>query len=743
MKKILSFILTISLFLSFTLLTAISANANQSDEVLETYEEDTTNEKYPFTSNLYVSQYVYVLGAEISPIISVTYSHRITDIDFEGDGFALQNDFLIEDNKIYFSVLHIEEFEDPYFKVSITLDDGNIFYEELFGVTNEELLFVNPHTYFFAEQTKDAYYDNNTDIISDRLFLENLIIQNELSLGNDNISELMNNTTPHNTTISGFLEWADIGEGINPLRFVAFVVYRTDVSPAEYIYFGFTNNNGEFSFSFLNNDADGLADLSITVYAQGQDVSVYSPTGALYSYTFTAEENDSLRNIPAVNRTVSLHEFDASTNDASTEYRLFCQALQIAESAIAASIYYEAMNEQDVNDVDIVYPHQENNATCFYIESEQTIYIMAPTISTDAATLPSYAACDVITHEYGHHVACCEGIDNSPGGTHGAHEDMSEHYKQHFGTNPSSINCNNQCALKVNNPNGYNFSEDECKYNGAVVAWAEGFATFFCEIAQQYFKNNYINYSNNPHQIPTFADLKSTDTKYTDDNIETKTGSLHQNSERMVTLILYDLYDGESLNSDLFDSICIEERSLWNMIMASGAVNLYEFLDFFKIAYTNDSDLLNLGKILSGNNLIYSNFELTEVTTFTPAVKIKWVERNSSGYYNARLFQINFYDYYHLNLIYSTDATPLELDQALQGFIDISDELWKTLINEYRKFYITLTVYEADGDICNYGNDDCFITSVESEYKLYDTSSISTNISRDSVLTDQAIGIVP
>ena len=168
--------------------------------------------------------------------------------------------------------------------------------------------------------------------------------------------------------------------------------------------------------------------------------------------------------------------------------------------------------------------------------------------------------------------------------------------------------------------------------------------------------------------------------------------------------------------------------------MASGAVNLYEFLDFFKIAYTNDSDLLNLGKILSGNNLIYSNFELTEVTTFTPAVKIKWVERNSSGYYNARLFQINFYDYYHLNLIYSTDVCELSFDHDLRGTIPLNDELWKTLINEYPKFYMSLTVYECDGDIDNYGNDNFFVTSVESEFMLYDTNSICYNISRNSVL---------
>ncbi len=543
-----------------------------------------------------------------------------------------------------------------------------------------------------AEENQDEAQSDTTD--------------NSLTLeGDENANEVTAAASAPDTWITGKLTWRDHNNAAQPLRFCKIKIKRTDSLINYTIYEGYTDQNGEYYVEFTNDALDGLVDLEIEVFAEGTDVKVKDADNDLYSDVI--EQKDISVGEHTIPR--KIYTMDSTLG----------QALQILQAGICASMYYGAMKGEDVDDVDIIYPHEESKEICFYREAYllqpiDTIYIEGVT-DVDYVQLQPYSSWDVITHEYGHHVANHENIDNYFPGGHGG-EDMAEHYKSHFQNN--DFDCDSNCALEDSSSI---FTENQCKYWGSSLAWGEGYATFFGELAQQYFVSNYV--SGNYTSIYTVADKRYTSYNGLDYSIEeddTFLTNKGENSETAVLRILYDLYDGVLINDleEDFDQIALSHQKLWDCIISSGKTTLFEFIRYFQNVYLHPSQRSALGELLAAHRLTCPAPTIPNMSINSSIVQFVWNEIDKNRHFTARKFQINFYDE-NYDLIRSTPIQVIELDDNNVGAFTIDDALlWETIIEYPAYFYVSVTVYEFDGDLNNTLTDS-YVTYYESAYTMY------------------------
>lgn len=223
----------------------------------------------------------------------------------------------------------------------------------------------------------------------------------------------------------------------------------------------------------------------------------------------------------------------------------------------------------------VCYP--ATTSICQYSPSTQTIHIINR-LSSNSTYPNSYAAWDVIMHEYGHHVQRTLNITFGEGGNHNS------------GTN---------------NIDRTDVVDSTRKEHGTKLAWGESWPTVFAIMAQQYYIEELAN-------IYTVGD--STYTNYSSINysIETEEVFLGEGCERSIMYVLYDLYDSVNENHD---TITLGHQFLWDLVDESNAVTFSAF-----IQYLYDTDLFSideLGKLLSMCGMAASN--LTVVSNSVPS----------------------------------------------------------------------------------------------------------------------------
>ncbi len=727
MKRLLTISLALMLSFSFSFLNVVTVSAAkteakaQAENSLNYYE---TSYSSGNSMNLYVESSRHSIGGKIDLIIYTGFSNDIIDISFQGDGFTLTSDFEIVGTEIYFSVTHLSENEKPTLSTSILLDNGDSLFGNLFGIIRDEQLFVNPHSYSLAQNAYLKYigeYDAKIKMLDNLKKSANLESLEFLSSS----YEMQFLSTDENTSvIKGNIEWTDANGVAQPLRFCKIEFYEryTDTLTG-YIGEIYTDKDGNYSFEFI----DDTIDVTIILYAQGTDVTVCDDSGFDYWYWIEYEDEASLKSIsPGSVITIDRIFNIPDDYEFGVDRDYFPRALQVAQAGICASMYYEAMKGTDVEDVSISYPHSIASDSSYYRTSTNIIFLAGnigqtsfTPFSTDGL-IDSFESWDVITHEYGHHVAYCEGIYDSLGGWHVINEDMAEHYIEHF--EGVTTNCGDSCALKSGLFGTNAFSQDECKYVGNALAWSEGFATFFGELSQQYFNDNYIDDSWQ-NEIPTFADLSyyaynfSTPFDVSAIPVETNNRFI-ENSELCVQRVLHDLYDGSDLNNpETFDKVNLGHQTIWNYIIDSQAKTLYQFIEYLKNSDFPNSQLTNLGAILEAHGLATEAPTISSFTSDNPYVEFIWDEVNENGYYNARKFQVNFYDK-NYSLIGSTTPQVVDINTENVGTITVDSQLWQTIIIYPSNFFVSVTMYECNGNINNSVTDE-YTTSYESAYTMY------------------------
>jgi hypothetical protein len=718
----------------------------------DTHQHETTS--YLGNSmNLYVASPNHQIGAEIELIIYTDFSNEIVDITFSGDGFVLTNYFEVAGNEIHFSVTHTPKNEEPFLSVNILLDNGDSFTGKLFGIIRDELLFVDPHAKYLAESAYKSYSSNiksnesqtNTTMSLDTAFHENDVSTNARS-GN------------YNTSITGQIVWEDFNGNEQPLRFCKILLTKTDGLIAYQLYEGYTDKNGEYYIEFNNDIFDGMRNLIIFVELEGEDFAVLDSYDSVYYDMLDGyDEIAALNNVTEGHHTIEKYTYPDENHVNNEEKQLFYEALQVHQAVTCAAMYYKEMKLEDITYANVVYPHDENNSGCFYMSSHlgqpiDTIYILGNT-DTTGTRLPSYASWDVITHEYGHHVAHCEGIEDSPNGQHSMTEYVAEHYLQHYDDNAENDNCGNKCGLTYPDGTSFQFSEEECKYNGDALSWSEGYATFYGELAQQYFKDNYVDSRWN-NEIYTFADYSYFSYRYSHYHFDRKlieeNDFRFKNAEIEVYRILFDLYDDGAVkiteDVETFDKVSCGHRGIWEYIIKSGELidtdgdgktdystkpkTLYQFVEYLKSSKSGfpKSQLSNLNAILAEHGLATEAPIINTISASTPYVDFEWKSSVSTTYYSAYKFQVNFYDSSY-NLIGSTEPQNMDFESENsmfngnrivinRGTITINNQLWQIIMTYPSNFYVSVVMYECNGNINNPVTDP-HTTSFESPYTMY------------------------
>jgi hypothetical protein len=208
-------------------------------------------------------------------------------------------------------------------------------------------------------------------------------------------------------------------------------------------------------------------------------------------------------------------------------------------------------------------------------------------------------------------------------------------------------------------------------------------------------------------------------------NINNDSKKLMESVEGIIICLLYDLYD-DSENNEAFDAMSLGHETMWSLFTNSGAKTLCDFIEHIKSMDYMKTHLSELGKLLNEYNLSTEAPTMHNFGFYCPTVEFVWNETNSNGYYNARKFSVNFYDY-SFNYIGSTPEQIVSLDNGGKGYISIDADLWQSVLELDSTFYVSVTVGEYDGNVNNQG-DGYFITKYESEFSKYDFSDLVQRI---------------
>lgn len=662
MRKIVILIIVII----FNVYIYTSCNVNS---VVALQENDELCEGY--IAHLYLEKEIYNLDDEIYLTIYMDVeSEKIVEILCEENGFNIIGDFLLDDMKITFKAEYDLISSNPYLEIILQLEEKTL-KVNLFGTIKDDLLFINPYSYEEANQVY-LYYLKTNDYLKYEIIQSEqkpLSINNDLQSYNESSSgqELLGILDQPDTFISGEFKWIDDFNVEHPLMFTLVQLWDKEPIGERLLMETYTNENGQYSFAFDNATGslefeNGGYDIFIRVIPAGEDVVVYRGNGSEYYEDMGYYENCPSGTLEPVSDTFHMND------------GMFAKALQVSQAAIYASMYYREMKGTDVEDVEILFPHNEQNNGCFYRNSTKTIYILNSNINS--TSIPeSYASWDVIMHEYGHHISYQEDLTDSPNGGHGISTSMAEHYHEHFSNLSMTCNCN--CVIDTSS--SLPFSEEECKYNGLAIAWSEGIATYFSMAIQEYYSVylQNVKYTNNGKYDAYNFNIPL--------EIENAYGTT-EDCESTVFRLLYDIFDEG--NNEYYDSVSLEHQQIFNLLITSEAKTLSQFLEYLYTNYSNDKIIFSeIGELLYNHGLVpQTPYVQGDISFMTPTFSWAWFENSNAKFYKDRSFALRFYNY-NRNLIYETDVF------NFQSYT-LSNSEWTTIINSGDYFYVSVVIYE-------------------------------------------------
>ena len=442
-----------------------------------------------------------------------------------------------------------------------------------------------------AQAKREAlFYQLENGIISESVYLDassDLFAQDvtsEMYLTSDE------QTTDSQVTMDVVLKWEDDWETQHTLNYTKVEVIRR-------VYFGgvldypyydtivdtiYSNKNGYINYSF-NNTTDDLYGYYIKVYAASVNTNVVDNNKTQYYY-----ESDIAHNVPA-NSTLYFNIcFDMSTD--------LGKAFQLSQAVHYASKYVKYLNNQvDVKNCTLCY----GNSGAYYVRSSSCIYIKARNYGENYPK--GYSDWDVVGHEYGHHVqACFPAIANNPGGTH------------YVNTN----NADSQYELG-------NYSKYDAKDRGMRLSWAEGWATYFGQMMQQYSVSELTN-------IHFVNDDWYTASNGVNHSLLTKgyVTPFGETDEVAIAQILYQLDDAKKEGNDVFN---YSDKVLWGLINNNEAKS---FNDFYSALYNFEIGKRDvLSRFLADFKITPFGLECTPSVSEDVLPSFVWSANNGSKYF--------------------------------------------------------------------------------------------------------------
>lgn len=633
-------------------------------------------------------QHIYDKSESILLAFQTKGQSSVYSYTFQVNGFTILQHYQRE--KTYYAEISITTNTlNPFLRIKVLLSNGNYLESTAFGYTEKGRIAFSSDSYNDAElslkyclykagdisieeyenslsnQYKSIEENITYNVCPSKEELQKFTSKNLtaepfcLEESNAYIQSLDSITTlstmsNYTNGVNGVLQWEDDNGDLHPLEYVYIILYDKQLTGERILASTYTNASGYYAFVFKNQDnwfENGGLDIFIKVYASGESIQVVNGTEAVYYWKSSVVKNVA---------TGSLTTFDA----VFTMEENLGRAFQISQAVILASRYVKAMHGSYVSDVLVKYPHQESTDTAFYRRSNKTINI--PGYVQDKQNLPqSYAAWDVIMHEYGHHVSFEFDIIDTPGGWHALNIDMADHFRSHLdGTNEIECECT---AIP---------EAEDCKEVANRIVWCEAWATVFGTMAQQFY----------PHpEIETVGDAIYT-TPYRASAVNLDSFNLEdtESTEQLIARALWNFFDS---TSSIFDELNLGHQLFWNITTSSKAKTFPEFMDYYIANINNVEYISSAAKINAYFNIAPRSFKLKGETVTKEAPTFTWSKiLSKSPYYRTMTYKVMFYDG-NLQKIYESPSIS-------DNTYTLSQESWDTILKSGNVIYAT--VYGGD-----------------------------------------------
>lgn len=353
--------------------------------------------------------------------------------------------------------------------------------------------------------------------------------------------------------VLGTLKWTDEQGNAHPLIGAKVKVTMDGSWWSEETY---TSITGYYSISYDDIWYLGSGKPTVHIYSEGENVEVTnggvyehshefsSTAGGPYSYTFSPNDD----------------------GDMGKAMMVFQGAKNFSDYAV------ESYDNNSISSCEFMYPANSKKGASY---SNGVVYV-GNMENGDSSHYPStYAAWDIIGHEYGHHIQKCFGISDSPGGEHYAESNEIDHqYK-----------------------NGYSLKE--AKDRGYKLSWAEGWSTYWSTVAQ-------TSFSNDLKTIETVGDLRYSAETFEYGLDVYSADSKGDADETAIQRILYKLC---SEKQDDYDRFSLGEDTLWKIVSENKPFTFYEFVDDL---YSQGYDKNDLGRLLGKYNVVPCSIEIKD-----------------------------------------------------------------------------------------------------------------------------------
>ncbi len=423
------------------------------------------------------------------------------------------------------------------------------------------------------------------------------------------------------TTIAGKIEWETETHNRLPLRQTKIELRDKEPVGSTLIATTYTDNNGQYSFSFENLDKwyefeNGGLDVFIRVYAEARTCEVKAPwdLAGLFNYLDSKEIRMDVQTGAVVRPINYVIRYDTSVN--------INQSFYIEQGMVLGQRFATAMGMKTDNFIHVIYPSVDCAADLrdFIVSMGKEIGVDIPWDEIDrgsafcvAITDNEFLSCigsescfDTIIHEYGHFVETSMGV-------YGPELLQFIHYGAEHRASDN------------------NFDEKETNKYAMTLTWSEAWATVFSLMAQQFYSTEY-------EEVSGFADAaykgNSFERYYNNDN-----GGEAQ--EAAVISFLWDLFDGGTDEPD--DNIALGYQLWWNCTTKAGTYTLQDFANVIEKYYPSlrsaVGEIMGAHQISPSDLKVENQFQLS--TTVPPT--LSWTVGGSKSHPNNR-FQVVFYD---------------------------------------------------------------------------------------------------
>lgn len=649
------------------------------------------NESAIDTILLVDSKHIHDESESILLSFQANIENTIVSYSVQKNGFIVLNNS--ENEQTYcFELQFKENTINPFFTIKLQLDNYTTIEATAFGAAGKGWVAISSNSFVDAEMSLKYYlyekglvsieeyeetlskqYQNleqeiiynayPSKIEQQKFFNESAVFEAEdLENTKDQLISTNQNSilasNKYKNGVNGVLQWTDDNGNTHPLEYVYVLLCDKDPTGEDIIASTYTNASGYYTFIFENQDQlfdfeNGGLDIFIKVYSSGENIRVVNGTDAIYYWKSKVVENVITGALTTFNATFTMGDN-------------LGRAFQISQASILASRYVKAMHGTNIADVIVRYPHQEKKDTSFYRRSDKSINIQAYVPSNQ--DLPqSYAAWDVIMHEYGHHVSYEFDIIDSPGDWHSISIDMAEHYRDHIaGTNNQDCKCTVIPTIQ------------DCKDVANRLVWPEAWATVFGTMAQQFYPHPQIATVSDTSYTSYLGQMLNLDAFYLQDT---------ESTERLVACALWNFFDA---TSDTYDQLSLGHQLFWKITTESKAKTFPQFMEYFNENINNVEYISLAAKINAYYNIAPRSFKVEGGTITKTAPTFTWSKISpQNSYYNTMVYKLVILDG-NLNRIY-------ESPKIAENSYTIPQQAWNSILETGNVIYAT--VYGGDNSL--------------------------------------------